>query len=189
MNKAKNWCPNCNDTPTGSIRAHGQREPITLHEGQVLDGRNRYRACAKLKLEPATRPWKPNGQTPIQYVVSMNLHRRQLSETEREVIAAEIANATEGHPWSTRPNGLVTTQTDAAKLMHVSVRGLKRAKIAKRIANMPRGGDPKTREAKASKEALVQQREADEALAELDALRAMLVDGDTVGTCPSASEP
>ena len=36
------------------IKAKGLTEPITLYEGKVLDGRNRYRACdlVEVKLRP-----------------------------------------------------------------------------------------------------------------------------------------
>lgn len=36
------------------IRKGGLLVPIQLHEGMVLDGRNRYRACLELEIQPAT---------------------------------------------------------------------------------------------------------------------------------------
>ena len=36
------------------IAANGQREPVWLHDGKLIDGRNRYRACTELGLEPKT---------------------------------------------------------------------------------------------------------------------------------------
>ena len=34
------------------IRTHGLRQPIVLHEGMVLDGGNRYRACLDAGVVP-----------------------------------------------------------------------------------------------------------------------------------------
>ena len=34
------------------IATHGQREPILIHNGQVIDGRHRLRACEQLGIEP-----------------------------------------------------------------------------------------------------------------------------------------
>lgn len=33
------------------IAAHGQREPILIHDGQVIDGRHRLRACEQIGIE------------------------------------------------------------------------------------------------------------------------------------------
>ena len=36
------------------ISRNGQREPITLYQGFILDGRNRYLACKRVFVEPKT---------------------------------------------------------------------------------------------------------------------------------------
>lgn len=77
------------DALAADIREHGLREPIVLTNGLILDGRNRYHACEKLGIQPTTIEWDRNG-TPEAFVVSMNLHRRHLSASQRAMIAARL---------------------------------------------------------------------------------------------------
>lgn len=37
------------------IAANGLIEPIWLHNGKIIDGRNRYNACLELGIEPQVR--------------------------------------------------------------------------------------------------------------------------------------
>jgi hypothetical protein len=71
------------------IEAQGLREPITLYEGQVLEGRNRYRACLRLKREPRFKEFKGDAAAACAFVISQNIVRRHLKTKEkREAIAA-----------------------------------------------------------------------------------------------------
>lgn len=102
------------------IREHGQREPIIVYEGLILDGRNRYRACQELAIKPETMDWTPNG-TPEAYVISMNLHRRHLSESQRAMIAAKLANIKVGEVGQHRKKlGRQISRPQAAQMLNVS---------------------------------------------------------------------
>jgi site-specific DNA-methyltransferase (adenine-specific) len=65
------------------IEANGQREPITLCDGMILDGRNRYRACVELGIEPETREYSGD---PWAFAWSLNGARRDLEATVRALI-------------------------------------------------------------------------------------------------------
>lgn len=71
------------------IRKNGLREPIVLHQGKILDGRNRYRACIDLGIEVVTSEWDAVGD-PLTFVFSKNLHRRHLNSSQRAAIAVEV---------------------------------------------------------------------------------------------------
>jgi ParB-like chromosome segregation protein Spo0J len=74
------------------IKKHGLRQPIVFFDGHILDGRNRLKACALAGVKPKFVTIAPifDG-SPLDYVISMNLHRRHLtSEQKREIVAAVL---------------------------------------------------------------------------------------------------
>lgn len=69
------------------IHQHGLRHPIVLHEGMVLDGRNRLKACEVTGVPARFTPYE--GYTsPTAYVLSANLYRRHLDTSQRGMLAA-----------------------------------------------------------------------------------------------------
>lgn len=76
------------------IKAHGLQQPIVMLGAQLLDGRNRWLACEMAGVEPRVRDW--SGDDPIAYVVSLNLTRRHLDESQRAMVAARIATMRKG---------------------------------------------------------------------------------------------
>ncbi len=71
------------------IEANGQREPVVFFQDKILDGRNRHRACEALGIEPESCELE-ECIDPVAYVLSANLHRRHLSESQKALVAARL---------------------------------------------------------------------------------------------------
>jgi N6-adenosine-specific RNA methylase IME4 len=138
-----------------NIRRHGVKDKIVLLDGQVLEGRNRYRALSWLastgellgegwgfrsglhlepeQLEPDNlwfTTFNPafDGD-PLTFVIAKNLIRRHLTESQRAMVAARIANVKQGERTDlpSIEGKSNVSQTDAAKTMNVSVASVERA--------------------------------------------------------------
>jgi N6-adenosine-specific RNA methylase IME4 len=82
------------DSLVADIRANGLLEPITVHEGSILDGRNRYRACEAAGIEPKFLEF--DGDDPLGFVLSLNVHRRHLSESQRGMVVSKLETLKHG---------------------------------------------------------------------------------------------
>ena len=71
------------------IKRHGQRETVLTYEGQILDGRNRWRACELAGIPCRTEDaGVADDLEAIDLVMSLNLHRRHLATGQRAIAAA-----------------------------------------------------------------------------------------------------
>lgn len=84
------------DSLVADIKLNGLREPIITHDGMILDGGNRYRACQSAGVEPHFM--KYGGGNLVAYVLSANLHRRHLQPGQHAAIVASMQNWAEAHP-------------------------------------------------------------------------------------------
>lgn len=109
------------------IKEHGCREPITLYEGKVLDGANRYRACRAAGVEP--QYWTFQNGDPKAFVVSANLLRRHLSLVQRAAIIADLTTPKAGRPET--PSGGGVSASDLREKLQVSEETLRRTRHVK----------------------------------------------------------
>ena len=131
------------------IRLNGQVETVKLHRGMVLDGRNRYTACARKGLGVRTEIFQGSDREALNWVISKNLKRRHLTESQRAAVAAKLVTLKLGdnqHTTQAAPIGApafdllgdaapeaapAVSQQEAADLMTVGKRSVQRAILVK----------------------------------------------------------
>lgn len=116
------------------VRKNGFQQDIVLYKGQILDGRNRYKAAIELDMLDELPIAEMDDDTdidPYQWVVSRNLHRRHLNESQRAGIAAKLAKLKQGDNQYTKEDASIggCSIAQAAELMQVSRKSVERAKV------------------------------------------------------------
>lgn len=121
------------------ILIHGIRQPIVMYQHLILDGRHRFDAGFQLGVECPQIEFEGDDDAALAFVLSTNLHRRHLTESQRAMVAAKLATMrmgdnqhcpTEGVPIGTPSVPLCR----AAKMMNVG-----RMSAARARAVMSRG--------------------------------------------------
>lgn len=73
------------------IRENGQENPATIdEEGYLLDGRNRAVACRIAGVEMVTKLFAGRDEDKLNFVISQNFRRRQLTESQRAMTADKL---------------------------------------------------------------------------------------------------
>lgn len=136
------------DALVDDVRAHGLRERIVILDGMILDGRNRFRAGVAAELFSDGDPPTPGSAgfikwfglfdcerdgDPLAYVLSLNLSRRHLNESQRAMIAARLATMKWGGARQDANLHLVS-RADAAERLHVAPRTVAHAALVERKA-------------------------------------------------------
>lgn len=121
------------------IGKHGQRQPIVRWKDRILDGKNRLAACKIAGVNPEFDEWFPTDPSDkakseseaLDYVLSVNLRRRQLTESQRSLIAGRIATLQLGdnqHVTKEGAQNCAPSQEKVAKQLDVSRRMVQHAK-------------------------------------------------------------
>lgn len=106
------------------IQKNGLKDEIVTFYDAILDGRNRYAACRKVNERPRFKEFKGNAEEAIAFVLSKNLHRRHLNESQRAMVGAELVKLGKDNLL---PIGKTERVEWAATTMNVGVRSLARA--------------------------------------------------------------
>ena len=72
------------------VRVNGLREPVVVRGDQLIDGRNRVRACAAAGVVPGSVSWR-HGTDVASWVMSVNVRRRHLGASRRALLASRLS--------------------------------------------------------------------------------------------------
>lgn len=127
------------------IETNGLLEPIIMLDGMILDGRNRHKAVMEIG-DRGLLSWVEWGAyckensldiTPLDYVISKNMARRHLTESQRSMSAARATTMKQGERTDLKKGPLDNTEPsanlrnvsagDAANMFKVSERSVSSA--------------------------------------------------------------
>ena len=72
------------------IRRHGLHEAVMVDGDELLDGRNRLRACDLAGVAPHFAQWRRNGASKTDFIVSLNLRRRHLDSGQLAMLGHDL---------------------------------------------------------------------------------------------------
>jgi ParB family chromosome partitioning protein len=72
-----------------------EKHPITLYEGKILDGRNRYLACLKAEVTPIFKEFVGDSDAALRFVRIENLERNHYNEAQRAMVGAKLKSVFE----------------------------------------------------------------------------------------------
>jgi hypothetical protein len=114
------------------IKANGLRNPILVDsEGRVVDGRCRLAACKIAGVDPTFA--ELNGDDPLTVVVSLNVHRRNLTKGQLAIAAREawslyeVATGSAAHSKSGKTSP-TRTREELSERFHVSDKSIQQAR-------------------------------------------------------------
>jgi N6-adenosine-specific RNA methylase IME4 len=107
------------------IAARGQENPVWIYQGEIIDGRNREEACHRAGIAPRYSEYR--GDDPLGFVLSLNLRRRHLTESQRAMVAAKIVDWERGLNQATAGSANLPTR-EAARRLSISERAVISAK-------------------------------------------------------------
>jgi hypothetical protein len=73
-------------------KKQGLLQQIVLHQGMILEGRNRYRAGQTLGQKFSAKDFSelPSGKNPYEFVIAVNVQRRHLTTDQKRALALRL---------------------------------------------------------------------------------------------------